>query len=222
MAHASRPSTDPVRRGILGLAAALLFTLGATLPGSAQALEDYDYENLAFRGVGLSAGAIWPSTLESATSYRLRVDLGYLGPGVRIVPALTYWSSSLEDSEIAAFEQQLGGAVELGEIDLSDMALQVDAHFVWTTPIDLLTYLGVGAGMHALNGQGESIDDTFIEDLLDSFMPGISLIGGVEYPFAPRLRVFGEGRYTIVSDFIYPELSLGLSFMFPTRVQGEG
>ena len=208
------------RLAALGLAA--LCALAGAAPLQAQQLEDYDSENLAFRGIGFDVGHIWPSNLDATTVYHLRVDLGYLGPGVRIAPGITYWRTSIEDSEIAAFEEQLGPGVDLGEIDLSDLALQLDAHFVWTTPIDLLTYLGLGAGMHALNGQGERIDDTFIEDLFDSFMPGFSLIGGLEYNVIGRLRVYGEGRYTIVSDIMYPGISVGLSLMLPNRLQGDG
>lgn len=235
MAHASSgwidtrtrdPVTSRNHRALvkrLGLALlGLMLGLGQTAPASAQELADYDYENLVFRGVGFDVGAVWPSNLKSATSYRLRVDLGYLGPGLRIVPTLTYWSSTMENSEIQAFEEQLGGGVDLGEIDLSDLALGVDAQVVWTTPIDLLTYLGAGVGIHALNGQGDAIDDTFIEDLFDSFMPGVSLLGGVEYGLGTRLRIYGEGRYTIVSDITYPAVTIGAALMFPARVQGGG
>lgn len=191
----------------------------------AQDLADYDYENLTFRGIGFDVGRIWPSNLDPATTFRLRMDLGYLGPGVRIMPSIAYWKSSVEESEIAAFESQLEArgatGVELGEIDLSDLTLQLDAHFVWTTPIELLVYVGAGAGLHLLNGQGSSIDDTFIEDLFDSIMPGVTALAGLEYPLVDRLRIYGEGHFSIVSDILNPGVTVGAALMFPAPPRGE-
>lgn len=213
-------------RILLPLAAGVALALGVARPAAAQTLEDYDYEYLAFRGIGFDVGKIWPSNLEQTVSYRLRVDLGYLGPGVRILPTLTYWKTDIQQDEIQAFERQLEsrGAtnVDLGTIELSDLAIGVDAQFVWTTPFDLLGYLGAGVALHALNGQGEVIDNTFIEDLFDSFMPGLAAIGGVEYPVLDRLRIYGEARYNMVSDIAYPSLSVGAAIMLPTKVRGEG
>ena len=209
----------------LALAAVFGALTLAPLSAGAQDLADYDYENLALRGVGFDVGGIWPSNLDRAMTYRLRVDLGYLGPGIRIVPSIGYWKSSVQASEIAAFERELeergASGVDLGGIDLSDMALQLDAHFVWTTPIDLLVFIGAGAGLHMLNGQGSAIDDTFIEDLFDSIMPGVTALAGLEYAVVERLRVYGEGSFTVVSDILNPGLSIGAALMFPTRLQGE-
>lgn len=213
-------------RATLALAALLL---GAA-PALAQQVDlaDYDYENLQFRGIGLDMGRMWPSNLEATTPVRLRIDLGYLGPGVRIIPSITWWQSDVEQGEISAFEEQLEesnglppGSVELGAIELSDLGLQVDAHFVWTTPIDLLVYLGAGAGLHMMNAQGEDIDDTFIEDLFDSVLPGLTALGGLEYALVDRVRVYGEAHFTIVSDILSPGLRVGAAIMLPTRVQGE-
>lgn len=216
------------RRGLpgaaLGIAAAALALGIAPRAGHAQELADYDYENLAFRGIGADVGRIWPSNLDPATTYRIRVDLGYLGPGVRIVPSIGYWKTRVEDSEIEAFENQLeevaGTDIELSEIEMSDLTLQLDAHFVWTTPIDVLMYIGAGAGLHLLNGQGEDIDDTFIEDLFDSIMPGVSAIAGVEYAILDRVRFYGEGHFSIVSDILNPGVRAGVAVMFPVPIQG--
>ena len=219
--------TVPTRALAAALLAGALTTLAlASAPASAQELADYDYENLSFRGIGFDVGRIWPSNLDPATTFRLRVDLGYLGPGVRIVPSITYWKSNVERSEIAQFNEQLeeiggGTNVDLGDIELSDLALQLDAHFVWTTPIDVLFFVGAGAGLHILNGQGRSIDDTFIEDLFDSVMPGVTALAGVEYAIVDRLRVYGEGHFTVVSDILNPGLTIGAALMFPARLQGE-
>ena len=195
------------------------------VPGTvrAQTLEDYDYENLSFRGFGVDAGRIWPNKVESAGMYSVRVDLGYLGPGVRIAPSLGVWSSRLKQAEIERLADQLNDlgasidAEDLQEIKWSDLYLNLDAHLVWTTPIRAFTYVGGGVGFHALNGQGAAIQDTFVEDLLDSISASLDAIAGVEFQPVDRLRVYTEARFTLMSDINYFGVRVGGAFMLPVR-----
>ncbi len=92
----------------------------------------------------------------------------------------------------------------------------MDGHFVWNTPVDVLTYVGAGLGFHALNGQGDAIDDTFIEDLLDAITAGASAIAGAEFEPVDRFRVYAEGRYTAMNSVQYLSARAGLQFMFST------
>jgi hypothetical protein len=209
------------------LASATILALLLPAAAAAQRIEDYDYENLSFRGIGLDWGYIWPSKVNSTPTYSLRIDLGFLGPAVRIVPTLTYWSSSLERSELDRLGDRLeqlpplqsGGvqidADDLGEVDWSNLTIGLDAHVVWTAPLDIITYVGTGLGLHALNGRGDVIDDTFIEDLLDSTIAGLAFMGGVELQPVPRLRLYGEARYTLASDIHYPGFRVGAALMLP-------
>lgn len=211
------------------LACALLLLPGAV---HAQELADYDYENLTFRGIGLDYGYIWPSKVEPTSMWSIRLDLGYLGPAVRIVPSISYWSSRLSTGQLDALADRLNTlppllergvvltAADLGEIDWSDLALSLDAHLVWTAPLDIITFLGAGGALHALNGRGEFVDDTFIEDLLDSTTAGVAVMAGFEVQPIARLRVYGEARYTLVSDVRYPGIRVGASLMLPPRDSG--
>jgi opacity protein-like surface antigen len=199
--------------------------------GAAQNLADYDYENLTFRGIGFDLGYIWPNKVVSTNSYNLHLDLGFLGPGVRVVSNLGYWSSTFKRGEINRLAEQLnrlpaladrGVTIqpsELGKIDWSDISLGVDLHYVWTVPLQIITYLGAGAGLHLLNGQGTSVQDTFVEDLLDSTAPGLAVMGGLELEPTDRFRVYGELRYTLMSDVRYPGVRVGAALMFPPRAQ---
>ncbi|HKJ01662.1 MAG TPA: hypothetical protein VJ997_04385, partial [Longimicrobiales bacterium] len=63
----------------------LVSMLLATSALSGQDLADFDYENLSFRGFGAEWGYIWPDRVEPTQSYGVRMDLGYLGPGLSIV-----------------------------------------------------------------------------------------------------------------------------------------
>jgi len=199
----------------------------------AQSLADYDYSNLAFRGVGFDYGYIWPTRVTATPAYSIRLDLGFLGPGVRIAPSVTYWSSHFRATELTRLAGQINRlpaledknvtvtAADLGEISWSDLTIAVDAHLLWTTPVGIFTYIGAGLGVHALNGQGVFIENTFVEDLLDSTSAGIAVMGGLEAQPWSNLRMYGEARYTIVSDVRFPGLRIGAALMLPARESGN-
>jgi hypothetical protein len=199
----------------------------------AQGLADYDYANLSFRGIGFDVGYIWPDKVKPTPMWSVRLDLGYLGPAVRITPLLSYWSSSLRHAELERLAERLSlipalqeqgvviTAADLGRIDWSDLALGVDANVVWTGPFDIITFIGAGASVHALNGRGDFIANTFIEDLLDSTTAGGAVMTGFELQPLARLRVYGEARYTLVSNVRYPSLRIGAALMLPPRQQAQ-
>jgi opacity protein-like surface antigen len=205
----------------------VLLPLALHASAEAQTLADYDYDNLTFRGVGFDYGYIWPTKVNSTPSYSIRLDLGFLGPAVRIAPSISYWSSEMKLSELDRLAdrlellpvlQQQGvdiTAQDLGVVKWSDLSLGLDGHVVWTAPFQVFTYLGAGVGVHALNGRGDAIANTFIEDLLDSTTAGMALMAGAEIQPMPRLRVYGEARYTIVSDVRYPGIRIGAALMLP-------
>jgi opacity protein-like surface antigen len=202
----------------------------------AQTLADYDYENLTFRGLGFDYGYIWPNKVESASQYNVRLDLGYLGPGLRIAPTITYWSSDLKRPELQRLADRLEqlpalqeqgvelSADDLGNVSWSDLSVGVDAQLVWTVPLNIMTYIGGGVAVHALNGRGTAIEDTFVEDLLDSTTPSFALSAGAEYQLVERLRIYAEGRFTLMSDLRYPGVRAGMAIMLPSRpvVNGSG
>jgi len=159
----------------------------AAAPAEAQDLADYDYELLAFRGVGLDYGYMWPNKVGNASAFGARFDLGYLGPGIRIAPSVFYWSSSFTEAEITELRDALAdlgvgaSTAALDPVEWSDISLNADAHFVWSTPVRLLTYLGLGAGLHVLNGSTTAFEGTFVEDLLDTVTAGVNGIAGLEF-----------------------------------------
>jgi hypothetical protein len=213
------------------LAIVLLFVARAA---AAQELADFDYENLAFRGLGFEAGYVFPTRVESTYSLGMRMDLGYLGPGLRIVPGVTYWSSRMKRSEVQELETRVeqlvdreapAGAppasVSLGTIEWSDLALSADAHIVWRVPGGLLTFAGLGGTAHILNGGGEAIADTFIEDLLDTVTAGANIHAGLEYPMSSRFRLYGVSRFEVMENFQYVEVRVGAQLMIGGPAPGE-
>lgn len=200
----------------------LLALCALALPARGMAQErhrTYDLRNLAFQGVGGEIGWVAPVRTEPTTLIGARADLGYLGPGLRIVPRFSFWSSKLKNSEVERLARQIQRVcnqtatcppLDLGEIRVSDLALSLDAQVVWETVLRIDTYAGVGGTVHLLNGQGEAIDDTFVEDILDAIAPGADLVAGAELPLGP-VRIFGEGRVALSSDTRWVGASVGAS-----------
>lgn len=214
----------------MAVAAAVTFVTPSA--ASAQGLADFDYENLSFRGFAPEWGYIWPSRVEPTQTFGIRMDLGYLGPGLRILPGLTYWKSDFKAGEIRTLEERVASlivsqtdgpapTVDLGRIDWSDIALSLDGQIVWRVPYDVLTFLGAGAAVHLLNGNGTAINGTFVEDLLDSVTAGFNLHGGAEYPVWPKLRLTGQARYEVMGDLQYFGVRFGVQFMLGPSAPGE-
>lgn len=216
---------------VLPLALGLLFMPGTA---SGQGLEAYDYENLDFRGFSLEGGYLWPSRVDPAYSVGVRVDMGYLGPGLRIVPGISYWSSSLKGEEVAELEGKVDQLIldqvtpgpgwsgtDLGVVDWSDLALTLDAHLVWSVPFGFLSFAGIGFSAHIMNGEGDAIAGTFVEDLLDTVSPGFNFHGGLEYPFSDLFRLYAQARYEFLEDLRYPELRMGGQIMVGPSMPDE-
>lgn len=240
MTRCSRTSLPRVGEGpgrwarltCLVVAFCLSFPVGRASAQSS--LADYDYENLSFRGFSLEFGRIFPTRAEPTYTVGARVDLGYLGPGLRLIPGVAFWSSSMKSSEVRRLERNVNALVEgqvdppsefegvdLGTIDWSDFILSMDGHFVWSIPMDLLTFAGGGLSLHFMDGDGAAIKGTFVEDLLDSVKPGFNLHGGLEYPLSDGFRLYGEARYELMEDLRYLELRFGGQIMLSGPAAGE-
>jgi hypothetical protein len=219
------------------LVGAFALSLGMALmpvDGSGQGLADFDYENLSLRGFSLEGGYIWPTRVDPTYTLGMRLDLGYLGPGLRIVPGISYWSSRMKAGEVAELEAKVDELIlgeipptpgwtgtDLGIINWSDLVLSLDGHFVWAIPLDLLSYVGGGISAHIMNGEGAAIAGTFVEDLLDTVTAGINFHAGLEYPWSDWLRMYGTARYEILEDLRYSELRAGVQIMVGSSMPQE-
>ena len=199
----------------------------------AQDLADYDYENLSFRGISFDLGYLYADNVEDTRTLGVRLDLGFLGPGFRLMPGVTYWESTLAQTEVDQFETRLGALTadqggiippdgfDLGVIDRKDIVIGLDGHYVWAVPLNLFFSTGVGMSVHVLNGSGTSIDGTFVEDLLDSVSAGFNLHAALEYPVADRIRIHAGSKVEILGDLNYFEFRGGLTFIWGGLVTGE-
>jgi hypothetical protein len=85
----------------------------------------------------------------------------------------------------------------------------------------VLTFLGLGVAAHFQNGSGEAVDDTFVEDLIDSTLAGANLHAGIEVPLSRRFRAYGDARYELAGDVRFFGVRAGLQIMLQDPAPGE-
>jgi hypothetical protein len=204
-----------VRRVTLLFGALLLV---AAEGAHAQSLEDYDYTNLGFRALGVEARWVDASQNESTVGVGVRVDLGFLGPYIRIVPRAGWWNADVEESAVRELEAQLEevsdlppGSIDLGSLERTAWNLGLDAQ--WTLQEAVLApYLGVGLDLYLLDDDGEAIEGTFLDSAV--ITAGVSGVVGAEFNFLAHWRIYSELRGTLVTDASNAAVALGLAYRF--------
>lgn len=201
------------------------------MPLAGQGLSDLDYEDLSPRGFLLGGGWVTSNRVEDTHAFWGRMDLGFAGPGVRVTTGMSYWRSILAPTEVARFEGRLADlieaevedrpAIQLGEITWANVALSVDAHVLWRVPGGVLTYAGVGGTAHVMRGGGTAIEDTFIQDLLNTIRAGANAHVGMEIPLTDRVRWVGESRLEWVQSVTHLGFRTGLQYTWGTLAPGE-
>lgn len=198
-----------------------------------QELADYDYENLSLRGITFEAGHVYASNIEDADIVGVRLDLGFLGPGFRLLSGISYWTSTMARAQVDRFESRLDalnesqggisppGGFNLGIIDRSDVIVSLDGHYMWAIPLGLFFWAGAGLSAHFLDGSSPGFEDTFLEDLLSSVGAGLNFHGGLEYPISERIRMYGSSKFELLENLNYLELRAGLRLIWGGLVQGE-
>lgn len=211
----------------------LLFPIVATGSLKSQELADYDYEKLAFRGISVEYGNILFKTYEETEVYSVKLDLGFLGPGVRMATRASYWSSEMVPEELVSFESSLntmilaqggvlpGNGLEIGSIKRDDMSVSVEADYVWRIPLGMLLSTGLGASAHLVNGTTQIPDDTFLNGLLDSFTAGFNVHSGLEYLVTDRIRLYGDSRIGLAGNVRFFQFGGGLTILWGELLSGE-
>ena len=211
----------------------LLLPIVATGSLKSQELADYDYENLGFRGISFEYGNILFKTYEETEAYSVKLDLGFLGPGVRMATRASYWSSEMLPEELVSFESSLnamilaqggvlpGNGLEIGSIKRDDMSVSVEADYVWRIPLGMLLSTGLGASAHLVNGTTKIPDDTFLNGLLDSFTAGFNVHSGLEYLVTDRIRLYGDSRIGLAGNVRFFQFGGGLTILWGELLSGE-
>lgn len=209
----------------LRLAAAWLVL--STTPAAAQGfLEQFSYEGLRLSGVGLEIGVIASDRLTTGVSPALRVDYGMVAPRIRVLLGLGYSRGDFNADEIARFERQLRGVVndptgdftiDVGRITLTDVEADLSLQYLADLDRGVKTYLGAGVAVHVRNGTGDAIDDTFVEDALDTIAAGFVLSLGAQFAVTSRMHLTADVRGGLTSELRTASARGGVMLRLPPR-----
>lgn len=204
-------------RGSVVAGVSLAMIAVAAQPAAAQNLEQYDYSNLGLRGIGAEILWVDATQNESAVGFGAKLDLGFLGPGLRVVPRFGYWKADVDASRVTELEAQLEevselepGSINLGQIQRSAYVLGADFEYIASVS-RLQPYIGAGLDFYALNDDGAAITGTFLDDLV--ITAGVSGVAGIQVELSPSWNAFGEFRATAVTDASSLGAAFGLFYM---------
>ncbi len=192
-----------------------LVMLGALVPSSAHAqslFERLNLDRLRLTALGVTAGPVRASRAEHAQSFGVFADYGYIARSWRVVFSANYWGSRFRDEFVDTFEQRLREQVidpsgddtlDLGEINVSDIALEVEMRYTPRPNAVLRPYAGAGLGAHIINAESPFINDTFVESALDNISAGFAAFGGVDTAPAGRISFGLQARLNLLSNLRY-------------------
>lgn len=209
--------------GVTACVVAML-AVGA-VEAAGQGLAEYDYDNLRLRGVGGEVFWVSPNDVDPTVGIGARLDLGFLGPKIRVVPRFAFWDSELREAELDSLATRLEDLVELqnpdqprpdidlGSVDRDALIFGGDLHWLPLVDDPVRPYVGVGGEVYVLNGDGEAIEGTFVEDGLDLITAGVSAVGGLEFQLRDALTLYAELRGSLVADASSVGLAVGIAYL---------
>jgi hypothetical protein len=209
--------TGPCRIGLTALSLAAVAIVGPARLG-AQNLEQYDYENLTLRAIGIEG--VWADAkdTESAFGFGVSADLGPLGPNVRVVPRFAYWKADIQAEAVRKFEQNLeelctppGCNIELGSLQRNFWIIGFDLQWL-PDSARIGPYLGLGGDLYIVNDSGQAIRGTFLDDVVVT--AGVSGVAGVQYDMGRHTRFYVDLRGTLVASASNVAIYAGIAYRF--------
>jgi hypothetical protein len=201
------------------LTAALLIT-----PVSVRAqgfLDEFSYEGLGFSGIGFEVGPVASDRVTTEVSFGLRVDYGMIAPRVRVMFGANYFKGELDQDEIADFESRVlqivqdptgDATVDIGQIGWSNLEATLDLQYIFQSSPRYLTYIGLGLGAHLRNGSGSAIEDTFVEDALDTIAASADLSLGLEIALTDQFHFTTDLRGVLSSELLLASARAGFMY----------
>ncbi len=193
-------------------------------PGSAHAqgfLDQFSYDGLGFSGIGFDIGLVGSDRLTTEISGGVRVDYGMIAPRVRVMFGANYFKGELSQDEILEFEAQLlqnvqdptgDATVDVGEITWSNLEVTLDLQYLFPAGPRFLTYIGLGIGAHLRNGSGPAIENTFVEDALDTIAASADLTLGMDFALSDNVLFTTDVRGSLSSELVMASARAGFMY----------
>lgn len=217
-----------------GTKSTLLFALALTAAATPRVLraqgflEEFSYSGLGLSGLGFDLGPVVSNHLDRAVSGAVRVDYGYIAPRIRTLLSASYFRSQFDSSDIATFEQRLRGVVndptndfqvDVGTITWTNVEFDLDLQYLVGPARRVTPYAGLGVGVQVRRASGAAIDNTFVQDALNTIAADVNASAGVEISLFKDLRLTLEGRGSVASGLTSATARAGLMYRFP---HGQG
>jgi len=154
-------------------------------------------QQIGFKGVGGGIGYTSVSFSSGASSESLggfaisgHAYLGEITSGIGFYPEVLYWHTS----------KDFGAGVTWS---VSDFAINANAHYNIKVQGSVMPYVGAGLGLNFLSSTVQVAIPFFgtTEVSGSNTRLGINLLGGADYAVNSKLRIGGELRYVLASDF---------------------
>jgi hypothetical protein len=193
-------------------------------PVAAQSFwEQFSYDGLRFAGIGAEFGGVLSNSITSEPIGGLRVDFGAIAPKVRVVAGGSYFRGSFKPERIADFEQRLEDvlvgcgcdSIVVGPITQSNVEVFLSLQYLIPSIGRVQPYGGLGFSAHIRDGDGAVIDDTFVEDALDTVAAGVDASAGVDVAILRQLTLLVEARGVLTSEIRSFSVRGGLMLRFP-------
>jgi hypothetical protein len=194
---------------------------------SAQSLfERLNLDRLRLTALGATAGPVRASRADRAQSFGVYADYGYIAPSWRVVFSVTYWGSHFSDEFVETLEARLrehvidpsgDDTLELGRVNVSDIALEIDLRYTPRPTAVLRPYAGGGVGAHIINAESPFINDTFVESALDNISAGFAAFAGIDTAPASRFSFGLQARLNLLSNLRYWSGRALVTYFFGTQ-----
>jgi hypothetical protein len=203
-----------------GIKLVLVLTLCPQVSVGQGFLEQFSYEGLRFSGVGFEVGGVVSNRLTRELTGGVRIDYGRIAPNVRVLIGVSYFKGEFNESEIREFALGIQRVVipatsyviDIGSITWSDIEADLDLQYVLEAGSRVTNYVGVGFAAHVRNGTGAVIDDTFVEDALDSVDAGLNLSIGTAIELVPTIQLTIDLRGGLASELRTASARAGLMY----------
>ena len=201
--------------------AAIVLLLAPQSLGAQGFLDEFSYEGLGLAGIGLDVGPVASDRVTTEVSIGVLVDYGMIAPRVRVLFGINYFKGELDQNEIDDFERRLlqiirdptgDATVDIGGVGWSNLEATLDLQYIFPSSPRLFTYVGLGIGAHIRNGSGAAIDDTFVEDALDTITASADLSFGVEVMLTDRIHFTTNVRGVLSSELLIASARAGFMY----------
>ena len=189
--------------------------------GAQEFLEQFSYEGLGLSGIGFTVGRVASDRLTAEWSGGVLIDYGMIAPRVRVMLGANYFKGELAAEEIVEFETSLRNVVQdptgdavidVGRISWANLEATLDLQYLLPAGDRLTTYLGFGFGIHVRDGSGAAIENTFVEDALDTVAAGANLSFGAEVILSDRIHFTTDVRGGWSSELLLSSARAGLLY----------